>query len=353
MLGPAGAVGSPGVPLDDPVYDALDPRALAGELPPFRGGLVPLTEARVRELGGDAPAAPDGAWLRPIERAALRIDAAHEAERGYSTMARPRDVAGELALSCADQVGRPCGHGLGLAAELDAAAGYGAWLAGAIRLRAQTGSERYPTALAVDRAYASAELGPIAVEVGRDALGSGPRFVHERRETIDAKLRMLVFCWMVAGSKGWDALRAPDVAALESLTGFAYMPSTLAKFISALAISGADQPLIEATARRWHEVAEERWHEPGAMAALYIDNHAKEVWSSLFTQSGKVAHLNRVMPCITTTYARALDRVLREPGLRDRLGASARRIVATWDNERMVRGFRDAIACATRQRARP
>lgn len=51
--------------------------------------------------------------------------------------------------------------------------------------------------------------------------------------------------------------------------------------------------------------------------------------------------------------ARALDRVLREPGLRDRLGTSARRIVATWDNERMVRGFRDAIACATGQRARP
>ena len=39
------------------------------------------------------------------------------------------------------------------------------------------------------------------------------------------------------------------------------------------------------------------------MAAIYIDNHAKEVWSSLFTQSGKVSHRNRVMPCITTTYA--------------------------------------------------
>jgi len=127
--------------------------------------------------------------------------------------------------------------------------------------------------------------------------------VHEQRETIDAKLKMLVFCWMVAGSKGWDALRAPDVAGLESLTGFAYMPSTLAKFVSALAISGAGQPLIEATGRRWHEVAQERWAEPGAMAAIYIDNHAKEVWSSLFTQSGKVAHLNRVMPSITTTYA--------------------------------------------------
>jgi hypothetical protein len=142
-----------------------------------------------------------------------------------------------------------------------------------------------------------------AEEKAAGRVPSWPRYVHERPETIDAKLRMLVFCWMVAGSKGWDALRAPDVAGLESLTGFAYMPSTLAKFVSALAISGADQSLIEATARRWHEVAEERWHEPGAMAALYIDNHAKEVWSSLFTQSGKVAHLNRVMPCITTTYA--------------------------------------------------
>jgi hypothetical protein len=142
-----------------------------------------------------------------------------------------------------------------------------------------------------------------AEEKAEGRVPSWPRFVHERPETIDAKLRMLVFCGMVAGSKGWDALRAPDVAGLESLTGFAYMPSTLAKFVSALAISGADQPLIEATARRWHEVAQERWDEPGAMAAIYIDNHAKEVWSSLFTQSGKVSHLNRVMPCITTTYA--------------------------------------------------
>jgi hypothetical protein len=142
-----------------------------------------------------------------------------------------------------------------------------------------------------------------AEEKAEGRVPSWPRFVHEQPETIDAKLRMLVFCWMVVGSKGWDALRAPDVAGLASLTGFAYMPATLAKFVSALAISGVAQPLIEATALRWHEVAEQRWGEPGAMAALYIDNHAKEVWSSLFTQSGKVSHINRVMPCITTTYA--------------------------------------------------
>ena len=142
-----------------------------------------------------------------------------------------------------------------------------------------------------------------AEEKAEGRVPSWPRFVAEQPETIDAKLRMLVFCWMIVESKGWDALRAPDVANLESLTGFAYMPSTLAKFVSALAISGAAQPLIEAVGRRWNEVAQERWQEPGAMAALYIDNHAKEVWTSLFTQSGKVSHINRVMPCITTTYA--------------------------------------------------
>ena len=38
------------------------------------------------------------------------------------------------------------------------------------------------------------------------------------------------------------------------------------------------------------------------MAALYIDNHVKEVWTSLFTLSGKVSRLNRVMPCITETF---------------------------------------------------
>ena len=106
-----------------------------------------------------------------------------------------------------------------------------------------------------------------AEEKAEGRVRSWPRFVHEQRESIDAKLKMLVFGWMVAGSKGWDALRAPDVAGLESLTGFAYMPSTLAKFVSALAISGAGQPLLEATGRRWHEVAQERWAEPGAMAS--------------------------------------------------------------------------------------
>jgi hypothetical protein len=142
-----------------------------------------------------------------------------------------------------------------------------------------------------------------AAEKAEERVPSWPRFVRERSETLDPKLRMLTFGWMVAGSKGWDSLRAPEVAGLSALTGFAYMPSTLAKFVSALAISGAGEPMLETVGRHWHEVAQAYWQEPGAMAALYIDNHAKEVWTSLFMRSGKVSHLNRVMPCITTTYA--------------------------------------------------
>jgi hypothetical protein len=129
-----------------------------------------------------------------------------------------------------------------------------------------------------------------------------PRFVHERRRTVEAKLSTLTLSPLVSETKGWDALRAQQAAELAPLTGLAYMPSTLAKMTSALAISNAGPRLLEAVGSNWHRVAEERWGERGAMAALYVDNHAKEVWTSLFTQSGKVSHLSRVMPCITTTY---------------------------------------------------
>lgn len=142
-----------------------------------------------------------------------------------------------------------------------------------------------------------------AEEKGDGRVPSWPRFVEERPESIAAKLRMLAFSSVVAGTTGWGALRSADMAALAPLVGFAYMPSTLAKLVSAMATSGLSSVLLDAVGRHWHEVASARWREPGAMAARYVDNHAKEVWSTLFTQAGKVSHRNRVMPCITTTYA--------------------------------------------------
>lgn len=141
-----------------------------------------------------------------------------------------------------------------------------------------------------------------AAEKAEGRVPSWPRFVHERTETLEPKLRMLTLAPLVSATQGWDALRSPEAAGLEPLTGFAYMPSTLAKLTSALAISGAGPRMLERVGLHWHSVAQGRWDEAGGMAALYVDNHAKEVWTSLFTQSGKVSSLNRVMPCITTTY---------------------------------------------------
>jgi hypothetical protein len=128
------------------------------------------------------------------------------------------------------------------------------------------------------------------------------RFVHEQRATLEAKIRMLTFEPLVNPTQGWDGLRAEAMQGLEPLTGYAYMPSTLAKFTSGLARCDAGPRLLQALGEQAYHVAQERWGEAGAMAAFYIDNHTKEVWSSLFTRSGKVTHLNRVMPCITTTY---------------------------------------------------
>ena len=142
-----------------------------------------------------------------------------------------------------------------------------------------------------------------AADKGQQKVPTWPRFVKERGETLGAKMQMLTLGWLVAQSKGWNALRAQEVAGLEPLVGYAYMPSTLSKYVSALAQSGAGEPLLHTVGNHWHRVKQEHFGEAGAMAAIYVDNQSKEVWSSLHTKSGKVSKLNRVMPCVTTTYA--------------------------------------------------
>ncbi len=141
-----------------------------------------------------------------------------------------------------------------------------------------------------------------APERGRKKVAADFGFIGQRRATLERKLGALVYEGAVNPSKGWDGLRSVAGEGLESLVGYAYMPATLQKLASELAQLDAGPSLIGAMGACWHQVAEERWTEPGALAALYVDNHAKEVWSSLFTKAGKVSHRSRVMPCITTTY---------------------------------------------------
>ncbi len=174
---------APNLPLEDPAWVRLRDAGARGLLPDLLGGAQLLGEDEVQRalslarLGPDPrllPAGERGFWLRPLERAALRAVAVDEHDRPYSLEARPRNLAGQIGLSCEFQEGRPCGGGLGLMSELDSSAGVGSWLSGTTRLRFDLGNNRYQPALQVDRAYLKAQLGALAVEAGRDTLALGP-----------------------------------------------------------------------------------------------------------------------------------------------------------------------------------
>ena len=165
---------SPNVSLDDPRYDQLASMYARGIVPPFLGGLRPLTERRMDELIGGAGEPPSSWWVRPFSRALVRLLAVRELERPYSTSRRPRDLVGLIAASCEHAEGRPCGPGTGLLTELDSSIGYQDSLSLSTRLRAVAGSSAYDADVSLDRAYLNVTLGPLAAELGRDVIALGP-----------------------------------------------------------------------------------------------------------------------------------------------------------------------------------
>ncbi len=141
-----------------------------------------------------------------------------------------------------------------------------------------------------------------AEEKGKSKVAADFCFVSQTKEVVERKLAALVYEALVNPGRGWDGLRSVSGQNLKSLVGYAYMPATLQKQASELSQLGAGKKLLRRVGVHWHAVATKRWGEPGGIAALYVDNHVKEVWSNLFTKAGKVSHRSRVMPCITTTY---------------------------------------------------
>jgi hypothetical protein len=168
VLGYDTADGSPVVPLDDPVYLELARLRAMGELPPYLGGIRPLTEERARQLLEPDRPAHSSWWSTPISRALVAISVSSGEPRPYSTGVRPRDVAGAIAIACERASERSCEQGAALAAELEAAAGYGPWLSATVRPRAT------PSAIAIDRAVIAAELSVLRIALGRDAFVLGP-----------------------------------------------------------------------------------------------------------------------------------------------------------------------------------
>ncbi|HEY2745755.1 MAG TPA: capsule assembly Wzi family protein [Polyangia bacterium] len=183
VLTSASAAASPNLPTDDPAYLALDEAVARGRIHLYTGGLRPLTEARVRDLLLAAGVAPDDPllppalrrfWFRPFQRAIARFDAFSDDAAPYSTPNRPEQMLGSVSVSCEYNEGRPCGTGVGLVSELDSSAGYGRWVSAFTRVLLPVGSANYQTGPQLERGYANVELGPVAVEGGRDILVLGP-----------------------------------------------------------------------------------------------------------------------------------------------------------------------------------
>src|SRR3569832_2482001 len=120
------------------------------------------------------PAHTDDHWISPIDRAAFHLAAYTEAERPYSTPARPRDLTGELQLACEHLEGRPCGDGAAAYEELDARAGFADWLPAGLRVRTRGGTADYGTGIDLDRAHVDAHWRDFGFEVGRDVFAIGP-----------------------------------------------------------------------------------------------------------------------------------------------------------------------------------
>jgi hypothetical protein len=183
LLMSAGAAASPNLPLDDPAYLELERLRALGRVKLYTGGVRPLTEARVRDLLLAAGVSPDDPlvppllrrfWFRPFQRAIARFDAFSDDAATYSTALRPEQMLGSVAVSCEYQEGRPCGNGVGLVSELDTSAGYGRWVSAFMRVLLPMGSTNYNLGPHLERGYVNAELGPVAVEIGRDVLVLGP-----------------------------------------------------------------------------------------------------------------------------------------------------------------------------------
>lgn len=178
----ATAHASPTVALDDPIYEELARQRALGSVPPYAGGLLPLSEERIQGLlqlsQSRVPArlVTPGArlWFSPLHRARVQGLWIDERARSYSTQTRPRDVAGVISNSCEDHQAEPCGNGVGAFEELETQAGYAGWLSTTARFRAVSGYDHYDLNLSVDRAHVDAEYGPIALMIGRDAFALGP-----------------------------------------------------------------------------------------------------------------------------------------------------------------------------------
>ena len=124
-----------------------------------------------------------------------------------------------------------------------------------------------------------------------------------RPEVLAHRLLCMGSVGLLSDRRGFDGLEGPRGGWQELLGGTAYMPATLDRQLSELALLDVGGALWEAHGRHWQRVTRPWWEEPSQPRwlrwACYIDATQDPYWTRRFAVSGKVSRVGRVMPCLS------------------------------------------------------
>jgi hypothetical protein len=120
-------------------------------------------------------------------------------------------------------------------------------------------------------------------------------------EIMQAKMLCMGLLPLITERRGFDGLTGPAGEWLELLGGHAYMPATLDKTLTELALLNVGEALCATHGEQWHEISR-RWTEDGPpwlRFVAYVDSTQDPYWTQRYAVSGKVSRINRVMPCLS------------------------------------------------------
>ncbi len=120
-----------------------------------------------------------------------------------------------------------------------------------------------------------------------------------KRSTLANKLLCIAATSLLTERRGFDGLDGPAGEWLGVFGGTAYMPATLDKGLTELALLDVGEAMWDDHAGRWVKQSQQ-WSEQGPgwlQYVAYIDASVDPHWTSKFAKAGKVSRINRVMPC--------------------------------------------------------
>ncbi len=122
-----------------------------------------------------------------------------------------------------------------------------------------------------------------------------------RPETLALKMLAMGVYPLLSERRGFNGLEGTSGGWLGLLGGTAYMPATLDKTLTELALLDGDDAIWQKHASAWHGISQ-RWSvsEPSwPRTVVYVDGTADPYWARAFAKSGKVSRVGRVMPCLS------------------------------------------------------